>query len=211
MKKVLALLLALVAFSCSLVGCSEGHKYNRERFYGVVHFSESCNRLVIYIPNIGDVEIPESEGYCSCFDGHEENDGSAYTLKNGDLVSINFRYEKSWDDNSVAIMESYPARFDRKAHLIEALAENISFDKTEDGYVLSFPKTEEAAGVKIGDSLYFIYHEGKNGFDTMRLYATGEVTEITDGIITVALTIHGEESEFLAKYTSMSIELIWDN
>ena len=207
MKKLLALLLTLAAFSYCFIGCSVGDKYNHEKFYGVVRFSENCNRLVIYIPNIGDVEIPESEGYCSCFNGHEENDDYSYTLKSGDLVAINFRYEKSWDNNSVAIMESYPARFDRKAHLVEALAENISFDKADEGYVLSFPKDKKTAGTKIGDSLYFIYHEGKNGFDSTRLYATGEIVSKTDGIITVALTLHGEESEFLAKYTSISIEL----
>ena len=109
MKKLLALALALVALLCCLVGCSEGDKYNRERFYGVVRFSEESNQLVVYIPSIGDVVIPESEGCCSCFDGHEENDDKTYQLKVGDLVSINFRYEKSWDDNSVKIMESYPA------------------------------------------------------------------------------------------------------
>ena len=126
MKKLIALTLAVVALLCCLVGCSEGDKYNRERFYGVVRFSEESNQLVVYIPSIGDVVIPESDGCCSCFDGHEENDDKNYQLKVGDLVSINFRYEKSWDDNSVKIMESYPGRFDRKAHLIEALKEKTS-------------------------------------------------------------------------------------
>ena len=209
MKKRLALALAVVALLCCLVGCSKGDKYNRERFYGVIRFSEEINRLVVYIPSIGDVVIPESEGVCSCFDGHGENEDKSYSLKAGDLVAINFRYEKSWDENSVKIMESYPARFDRKAHLIEALQENISFAKIDSGYVFSFPSTAEIESAEIGDSLYFIYHEGKNGFDGMILYATGVITAKSDGIITVSLTIHEDETEFLEKYCSMSVELRW--
>ena len=180
MKKLLALALAVVVLLCCLVGCSEGDKYNRERFYGVVRFSEESNQLVVYIPSVGDVAIPESEGCCSCFDGHEENDDKNYQLKVGDLVAINFRYEKGWDDNSVKIMESYPARFDRKAHLIEALKENISFAKTDVGYVLSFPSTDEIDSAEIGDTLYFVQHGGENGRAYKRLYAEGEITAKAD-------------------------------
>ena len=210
MKKILALALAVVALLCCLVGCSEGNKYNRERFYGVIRFSEESNQLVVYIPSVGDVAIPESEGCCSCFDGHEENDDHNYQLKVGDLVSINFRYEKSWDDNSVQIMESYPARFDRKAHLIEALKENISFVKTDGGYVFSFPSTEEIDGAQIGDTLYFVQHGGKNGRAYQKLYAEGVINTTADGIITVALTILEGETEFLNYYNSMTIELTWE-
>ena len=210
MKKLLALALAVVALLCCLVGCSEGDKYNRERFYGVVRFSEESNRLLVYIPSVGDVAIPESEGCCSCFDGHEENDNKTYQLKVGDLVAINFRYEKSWDDNSVQIMESYPGKFDRKAHLIEALKENISFGKNDSGYELSFPSTSEIESAKIGDTLYFIQHGGENGRAYKRLYATGEITAKSDGIITVALTIPEGETEFLNYFNEMTVELTWE-
>ena len=207
MKKLIALALSMASLLCCLVGCSVGDKYNRERFYGVVRFSEECNQLVVYIPGIGDVAIPESEGCCSCFDGHEENDDKNYQLKAGDLVSINFRYEKSWDDNSVQIMESYPSRFDRKAHLIEALEENISFTKTDSGYVLSFPSTAEVDSAKIGDTLYFIQHGGYNGRAYKKLYAEGVITAMADGIITVTLTFRQDESEFLNYYNEMTVEL----
>ena len=209
MKKRLALALAVVALLCCLVGCSGGDKYNRERFYGVIRFSEEINRLVVYIPSIGDVVIPESEGVCSCFDGHGENEDKSYSLKAGDLVAINFRYEKSWDENSVKIMESYPARFDRKAYLIEALQENISFAKIDSGYVFSFPSTAEIESAEIGDTLYFVQHGGENGRAYKKLYATGVITAKSDGIITVSLTIHEDETEFLEKYCSMSVELRW--
>ena len=207
MKKILALALAMVTLLCCLVGCSEGDKYNRERFYGVVRFSEESNQLVVYIPSIGDVAIPESDGCCSCFDGHEENHEQNYQLKAGDLVSINFRYEKSWDDHGVQIMECYPGKFDRKAHLIEALKENITFAKTDDGYVLSFPSTTEIESAETGDTLYFIQHGGENGRAYQKLYAEGEITAKADGIITVVLSIPEGESEFLNYYNEMTVEL----
>ena len=59
MKKTLAFLSALVTLSCCLAGCGGGGEYNREKFYGVVRFSEESNGLVVYIPNLGDVVIPE--------------------------------------------------------------------------------------------------------------------------------------------------------
>ena len=209
MKKLIALSLAVIALLCCLVGCSEGDKYNRERFYGVVRFSEESNQLVVYVPSIGDMVIPESEGCCSCFDGHEENEDKNYNLKVGDLVAINFRYEKSWDDNSVKIMESYPGRFDRKAHLIEALEENIAFYKDDSGYVLSFSETTQISSAKIGDTLYFVQHGGKDGRAYKKLYATGEITASADGIITVSLTIPEGETEFLNYYYEMTVELSW--
>ena len=209
MKKILALALAVVAFLCCLAGCSEGDKYNRERFYGVVRFSEESNQLVVYIPSIGDVVIPESEGCCSCFDGHEENEDKTYQLKVGDLVSINFRYEKHWDDHGVQIMECYPGKFDRKAHLIEALKENIAFSKIDSGYMLSFPSTAEIESAEIGDTLYFVQHGGENGRAYKKLYAEGVITAKADGIITVILSIPEGESEFLNYYNEMTVELTW--
>ena len=209
MKKLLALALAVVVLLCCLVGCSEGDKYNRERFYGVVRFSEESNQLVVYIPKYGEVEIPENDGCCSCFDGHEENDDKNYQLKAGDLVSINFRYEKSWDDHGVQIMECYPGKFDRKAHLIEALKENIAFSKIDSGYMLSFPSTAEIESAKIGDTLYFVQHGGENGRAFKKLYASGEITAKADGIITVGLTIPEGETEFLNYYNEMTVELTW--
>ena len=209
MKRLIALTLAVAALLYCLVGCSEGDKYNRERFYGVVRYLEEFNQTVVYIPNVGDMVIPESEGYCLCFEGHKEV--SNYQPKVGDLVAITFRYEKSWGDNSVRIMEMYPAMFDRGAHLIEVLMENISFGKNDEGYVLSFPSTAEIDSAKIGDTLYFIQHGGKNGRAYKKLYAEGVITAKADGIITVALTIHESETEFLNYYNEMTVELTWED
>lgn len=210
MKRLLILALTFLTLTLSLTGCRAGDKYNRERFYGVVRFSEECNSLVVYIPELGEVLIPESEGCCSCYDGHEENDDYTYQLKAGDYVSISFRYPKSWDDNSVKILETHPAKFDRSAHLIEALEENICFDKTDSAYVLSFPAVPATEIAEIGDTLYFVHHGGKNGIACVALYASGIITAKADGIVTVSLTIHQEEAEFLRYYNSMTVELTWE-
>ena len=165
MKKLISLVLALITLSFCLVGCGNGGKGElcHERFYGVVRFLGESDRLVVYIPKYGDVEIPESDKCCANYDGYEDGGDGDYRLKPGDYVIINFSYEKGLDDNSVKIMESYPARFDRKAYLIEAVQENISFDKTDSGYVFSFPSSPEIEGTVIGDTLYFIKHGGGNG------------------------------------------------
>ena len=210
MKKALSLVLALITLLFCLGGCTASDEYNYEQFYGVVRFSDELNRLIVYIPKIGETEIPQNEGCCSCFDGHEPNEDYSYQLKAGDLIKINFKYEKAWDDNGVCVMETYPAKFDRNAGLIEVLRENIELKKNDTGYVFSFPSTEELESTTVGDKVYFIYHEGKNGFDKSVLYATGEIIAKVDDIITVSLTIHEEESEFLEKYCSMSVELTWD-
>ena len=209
MKKTLSLVLALIILLFCLVGCSDGDKYNREQFYGVVRFSEESNQLVVYNPKFGDVAIPANEGCCSCFDGHEENDDHTYQLKAGDLIKINFKYEKSWNDHGVQIMECYPGKFDRKAGIIEVLRENITFSKNDSGYVLSFLSTDEIESAETGDTLYFVQHGGENGRAYRKLYATGEITEKVDGIIIVALTIPEGEAEFLDYYTSMTVELTW--
>ena len=207
MKKLLSLAFVAAAILCCITGCGEIEKYNSERFCGVVRFSEESNQLIVFIPSIGDVAIPESEGCCSCFDGCD--DEKNYQIKEGDLVAIYFRYKKSWDDNSVKIMEIYPARFDRNAYLIEALEENITFYKNDAGYSLSFPAPLEIKSAEIGDSLYFIQHGGENGRAYKKLYASGKITAKDDGIFTVELTIHESDAEFLDYYTRLSVELTW--
>ena len=106
-------------------------------------------------------------------------------------------------------MECYPGKFDRKAHLIEALKENIAFSKIDSGYMLSFPSTAEIESAEIGDTLYFVQHGGENGRAYKKLYAEGEITAKADGIITVVLSIPEGESEFLNYYNEMTVELTW--
>jgi len=205
MKKVILLLLSAALLVC-LVGCG-GEKYNFESFTGVVTESEDLGRLVLYISAYGEVEIPESENCRSYFGGEPAEE---YQLKQGDLVTVCFRYEKSWDENSVKIMESHPAKFDRKAYSIEANREGLAFYKDGTGYVFSFPATEETEGAALGDTLYFVLHGGENGRAYQKLYAEGEITARIEGSIRVSLRMHGEESEFLSNYTSMTVGRSWE-
>ena len=211
MKKLLALVLAVVALLCCLVGCS-GNGGTHNVFQGVVRFSEESDRLVVYIPKYGEVEIPDNDGCFSPFDEYtpDDQEDGTYQLKPGDLVVIYFRLEKSWDDNSVKIMETYPAKFDRKAERIEVLRENIAFEKNDSGYVLTFPTTDEIDSAKVGDTLYFVRRGGENGKAFAQLYASGEISDKADGLITVVLTIPEGETEFLDYYTRMTVELTWE-
>ena len=212
LKKLLTIGLSFLLMLCmgiSLFGCSVGDKFNRERFYGVVRFSEECNQLVVYIPKVGDVEIPEHTRCVSLLDEYEEAENHQCRLKAGDYVVINFRYEKSWDENSVKVMEMYPAKFDRRADSIEVLQENISFGKTDGGYEFSFPSTAETESAELGDTLYFVQNGGKNGVAYKKLYAEGVITSKSDGMIAVALTIPEGETEFLKYYNTMTVELTW--
>ena len=213
MKKLIALSLIIVALLSCLVSCDtdpERKEYSYETFYGVVKYSKIINGPIVYIPKYGEVKIPENEGCCTCFDGHEPNEDYSYRLRPGDLIAINFKYEKAWDDHGVSVMETYPAVFDRKADIIEVKKQNIDFDKNDNGYVFSFPSTEEIDSASVGDTLYFIYYEGKNGSEKMIKYATGTLIERSDSIFTVALSIHEDEDSFLEKYCSMSVKLSYD-
>lgn len=210
MKRIILLLLMAALLVC-FFGCGD-LGYANERFYGVIRWSEECNQLVVYIPGIGDVSIPESDSCHASFDGYDESVSESYTLKNGDLVAIDFKYKRGWDNFGVAIMESYPARFDRKASSIEALRENITFAKIENGYELAFPLTDEMPDFAKGDDIYFIYSGGKNGVAYKELIAEGIVTDISDGRINVILSAldspdtHDPARYFLEKFLSATPE-----
>ncbi len=208
MRKTFALLFAIltILFCFVTVGCTPDYGY--ESFYGIVKFSKIINGPIIYIPEYGEVKIPENDGYCSCFDGHGEEE-PPYYLRPGDLVRVNFKYAKG--AGGVTVMEKYPAEFDRKAGRIEVLRQNVFLDKNDTGYVLSFQSDEKTESASVGDTLHFYYYYGDvNEYGVSReckqLYADGEITSKADDVITVDLTILGEEKRFLERYVSMQIE-----
>ena len=202
--RIVGIFALCVAMLFSLMGC-RGDGYEREQFFGVVQWSEKCEDLVIYVPEVGEVKIPEHELCYASFDGAEENENTAYALKAGDFVCINFRYKKAWDDRGVQIMEIYPAQFDRAARSIEALAENITFEKAEEGYMLSMVY-DRANEVTVGDSLYFVHHGGKNGKAFEELIAEGVISEISGKRVTVLMGSLDSEKDFFEKFTSVSVE-----
>ena len=211
----LTIILILALFVTVLVGCqdekaeeqTEGMQH--EKFYGTVRWLEDFHQLVIYIPGVGDVAIPQSEKCIAGFDGYEENEDTAYELKAGDLVAINFAYEKDQNEYGVSIMETYPAQFGMKATLIEALKENVFFTKTESGYEFSFALADTESTFAAGDDIYIVYHSGKDGFDSTQLLASGTVTEISDGMATAGLGVIENEKDFLEKLLSSTMEKEW--
>ncbi len=206
MKRLLALALLLTVALCCLFGCIGQPKYERETFYGVVKYAKDLERLLIYIPNLGDVEIPDCDTCRAGFDGYDENESNSYTLKAGDLVAIHFKYEKSWDDYGVSVMEMYPAKFDRKASTIEALAENIEFEKIDGGYVLSFPSKEASQEFSEGENVYFVNYSAQNGFDCRKTIAQGKVKKVLDERITVFINDLETPTDFLKYFTYLKLE-----
>ena len=206
-KGVFAFLLLVCLCASLLCGCGiTGDGYRRERFFGVVRFSEACDRLVVYLPEIGEAEIPECDECIAGFDGYEENESTSYVLKEGDFVSIGFKYKRAWDDEGVSLMECYPARFDRKASSIEALREEVAFEKTEDGYRFSCVLSQTAPSFAEGDALCIVYHGGENGRAFRQLIAEGGIEECTGRRIFSTLTLEVSEKEFFEKYVSASAE-----
>lgn len=96
MKKIkrCSLFMACILALFMLVGCF-GDGYTRERFYGVVRWKEDLNQLVIYIPDVGETAIPESESCIAGFDGYTDGESHTYSLKDGDFVTLHFKYKKS--------------------------------------------------------------------------------------------------------------------
>lgn len=206
--KRIALILLSVLCLLAMLGCHYDG-YRREQYYGVVRFSSEVGRLVVYIPDVGEVEIPQSEHCYAGFDGYGENENDAYVLKDGDFVSIGFKYKRSFDDHGVKIEGVYPARFDRSANTIEALWENITFEKADGGYRFSFVDAE-AERFREGDAIYFVSHGGENGRAFRRLVADGTVTEITGQRITVYLKALKSETDFFKNLPSVTAEREWN-
>ena len=201
--RAVALTLAMLITLTALIGCSFD-RYNYESFWGVVRWSDDFNGLLIYIPGLGDVAIPEYESCITSFERDGVDEDLIYQPKDGDLVKINFKYEKHWDSHGVEIMECYPARFGMTASSIEVLRQGVEFEKVDTGYVFAF--TEANTSYEIGDTLYIIYHHGYNGVEAMSNIAEGRVTSLEGDKVTLALTLHVEETEFLSKYLSSTIE-----
>lgn len=108
-------------------------------------------------------------------------------------------------------MESYPARFGKKASTIEALAENVTFDINELGYSLSFVPNTPEEGFAIGDAIELAFHGGKNGVAFQQVIANGTVTKISGQKLTVSINLFVSEKEFFEKFAFAAIEKPLEN
>ena len=210
MKKLYQLIILVLISIISFTACNivPFNKMIYETFYGLVRYSEEHKQLLIYIPDVGDVEIPEYEEIYRLKKNTEDNDNS-YKLKNGDLIVINFKYEKSYDDNSVKIMESYPGKFDRKADYIQVLKENISYGKNDNEYELSFP-LEKDLDIKVNDILAFLDYEGETGRVKVTKITEGTVLNTNKNMVTVSLNLLTSEKEFFEKFPYADVDLNFD-
>lgn len=208
MKKIYHIVIFISIISFTACNTVPINKIIYQTFYGLVRFSEEYEQLFIYIPNVGDVEIPEYDEIYGLKKNTDNN--NSYKLKNGDFIIINFKYEKSWDDNSVKIYETYPAKFDRKADYISVLKENISFGKNDDGYELSLP-LEKDLEININDTLAFLEYKGdKNGLRVTKI-AEGTVLNINENIVTVSLNLLVSEKEFFDRFKDVDVDLNFDD
>jgi len=210
MKKLFKLVFIILICFISFTACNTIplHKIIYVEYYGLVRYNEEFNQLLIYIPNIGDVEIPEYEKIYGLNDKYEDNDNS-YQLKNGDFIVIQFKHKNNWYENNVKIMESYPAKFDQKAYYIDVLKENISYNKNNNEYQLSFP-LEKDLEININDKIAFLDYEGENGRVKVTKIAEGIVLNINENIITVSLNLLISEKEFFENFPNSDIDLIFD-
>ena len=209
MKKFYKFLLLILMIIVSFIACNTVpiNNVSYATFYGLVRYNEEYEELFIYIPNVGDVEIPE---YDKIYGIDEDSyDNNSYQLKNGDYIVIGFKYVASWDDNSVKIYETYPAKFDRKADYISVYKENISFFKNDNGYELAFP-LENDLEININDTLAFLELKGdKNGLRVTKI-AEGTVLSINDNIVTVSLNLLVDEKDFFNRFINVHVELNYD-
>ena len=209
MKKIYQFLLLIFISIVSFTACTKVpiNNVTYATFYGLVRYNEEHEELFIYIPNVGDVEIPE---YDKIYGIDEDSyDNNSYQLKSGDYIVIGFKYVASWDDNSVKIYETYPAKFDRKADYISVYKENISYYKNDNGYELAFP-LENDLEININDTLAFIELKGdKNGLRVTKI-AEGTVLSINDNIVTVSLNLLVDEKDFFNRFINVYVELNYD-
>jgi hypothetical protein len=195
-----------MVFSGCFVGCYDYNTTDCECYYGVIQFSNDSNQLVVYNPKFGEVEIPETERYTFPFYDYQEENNN-YQLKAGDFVSIFFIWEKNQNDNGVKILETAPAKFNKKADIISVYEENIFFEKTDYGYAHTFPLTYEIMSAEIGDTLYFVKYGGENGRGYVRKMKEAEIIAKTDDLVTVALIFDGDASWFFDIYIELGVEI----
>lgn len=127
-----------------------------EVFYGVVSNVdvEGVNRMLITIPGLGDVEIPEAEEVYPYIE-IEDYDG----LDAGYLVQITFP-----EGEEVLIQETYPASFNIPAKSIVVMGEGFILNSAGNGRYLFTVPLGLARDAGIGDTLEIYYHDAQEGY-----------------------------------------------
>lgn len=127
-----------------------------EVFYGVVSNVElgENSRMVITVPGIGDMEIPEAE---EIYPFIEIEDFSG--LKVGDLVEITFP-----KGEEVGIMEVYPGLFSSEAESIAVKGEGFAISFAGSGRYMFTVPWGIAQDAEAGDTLEIYYNDAEASF-----------------------------------------------
>jgi hypothetical protein len=189
-KRLLSLLLIISLVSLCLASCGGGEAV----YYGAVMQYDKSGALAVNIPSIGVCEIPSAKKTVSEFDGKKNN---AYTLEAGDLVKITFK-----GADELAVMESYPARFNAEAEEILAYEKGIGLEYEiypgrNPVCRLTCPIESMPAGANPSDLIAFCY--GGNT-DLTSAYCYGIVYTMHDGKITLEIELANGIEDFLSKY-----------
>ena len=125
MKRFLLLILTLSILS-ALSSCDTPRDENEAgdnsvSFYGVAVPVGGADNVCVYIPDMGEVSLPETE------------DGKAPAVALGDIVHITFS-----GDQELQMMMCYPGRFAQKARSIEIKSLPYEFKYVDGAFHFAF-------------------------------------------------------------------------
>ena len=190
MKKLLILLLFII-LSISLFSCNPdidldaGNKDGSVTYYGVGTRIHELDNTCVYIPDIGDISIPELKS------------GDAPVLREGDLVRIYFE-----DGKYLQMLMCYPGRFAQSADEIEVKRAEVGFRYIDDAFYYT-DNVKSGEAYEIGDEVSFV----KMLDNSLFLYCSGTVTEVSAGRVTVRLSIESGAQDFLCELMADGIEM----
>lgn len=188
MKKLFASLSLILILLSLLLSCGKDGKEadGSVTYYGSVVYIEELNNTCVFIPGIGEVELPRLE------------DKSAPTIKRGDLVRIRFD-----SGNDLSIMESYPARFGAFAAEIEVKNIGLAIERVGDEYRLYGDIPKEIGNLSLGEELLIAKKNGESEKEILR----GQIVSLTDKTFSLTLDRDTELSILLKELFSSSITI----
>lgn len=172
----------------------QGRNENSNVFYGVVQYEDAEGAdlpLIVYVPRIGEVEIPEAEEIGPYIE--TDFDG----LEAGDLVRITFPPKEE-----ISVMETYPARFSEKAESIEVMGRGPFWIRPNGPgrYLFTVP-LGMAFDAKKEDLLEIYHHGPETDGQEKELLAAVKVQSVYKDAYQIWVELSTEELEtFLAEF-----------
>ena len=178
MKRVLLLILTF-ALVAALSSCDVPRDGNEDEgdfvsFYGVAVPVGGLDNVCVYIPDMGEVYLPETE------------DGKSPAVEVGDIVRITFDAKEE-----LQMMMSYPGRFAQKARSIEIKSLPYEFRYLDGAFYFAFTAVDRV--YREGDE--FVFYKSESGESVE--YCTGRVTAVVGTKTDVRLSIESGAQDFL--------------